>query len=137
GVGLHGGTPRVLVIGASGGVGTFAVQLAALRGAEVWASCRDRNQPLIERLGAVRTFDHRVTPLRELPAGHFDAIIDVAGGIPLRQLQRLVVPGGRVVLVTGDGGPVLGPIPRMLRAVVLSLGSRRIRQLAATPRPEV
>lgn len=137
GVGLHGSSPRVLVVGASGGVGTFAVQLAALRGAEVWASCRDVNAPLIERLGAVRTLDHRVTPLRELPAAHFDAIIDVAGGIPLRELQRLVVPGGRVVLVTGDGGPVLGPIPRMLRAMVLSLGSRPIRPLAATPRPEV
>ena len=51
---------RVLVIGASGGVGTFAVQLAALRGAEVWATCRARNALLLERLGAVRTLDHRV-----------------------------------------------------------------------------
>ncbi|MCT1476817.1 NAD(P)-dependent alcohol dehydrogenase [Microbacterium sp. p3-SID336] len=137
GVGLHGGAPRVLVIGASGGVGTFAVQLAALRGAEVWASCRARNAALVERLGAVRTLDHREEPLRALPAGTFDAIVDVAGGIPLRELQRLVVPHGRVVLVTGDGGHVLGPIPRMLRAVVLSLGSRRILPLAATPRPEI
>ncbi|PRA80303.1 NAD(P)-dependent alcohol dehydrogenase [Microbacterium sp. MYb66] len=138
GVGLgHGATPRVLIIGASGGVGTFAVQLATLRGAEVWATCRGRNAPLIERLGAVRTFDHRESPLSDLPANRFDAIIDIAGGMPLRELQRLVVPGGTVVLVTGDGGPVLGPVPRMLRAAFLSIGSRSIRPLAATPRPEV
>ncbi|WP_058632931.1 NAD(P)-dependent alcohol dehydrogenase [Microbacterium oxydans] len=132
-----GGAPRVLIIGASGGVGTFAVQLATLRGAEVWATCRDRNAPLIEQLGAVRTFDHRESPLSTLADGRFDAIIDIAGGMPLRELKRLVVPGGTVVLVTGDGGHVLGPVPRMLRAVFLSIGSRSIRPLAATPRPEV
>ena len=130
--------PRVLILGASGGVGTFAVQLAALRGAEVWATCGARNAPLIERLGAVRTLDHRTRPLSELPAGHFDAVIDIAGGMPLRQLQRLVTPGGTVVLIAGDGGHVLGPVPRMLRAAVLSIGSRRrIRPLAASSRPEV
>ncbi|WP_136041308.1 MULTISPECIES: NAD(P)-dependent alcohol dehydrogenase [unclassified Microbacterium] len=138
GVGLRGGeAPRVLIIGASGGVGTFTVQLAALRGAEVWAACSARNAPLVERLGAVRTFDHRESPLSEIPDGRFDAIVDIAGGMPLRELQRLVGHGGRIVLVTGDGGHVLGPIPRMLRAAVLSIGSRRIRPLAATPRPEV
>ncbi|WP_417507112.1 NAD(P)-dependent alcohol dehydrogenase [Microbacterium sp.] len=138
GVGLRGNeAPRVLIIGASGGVGTFAVQLAALRGAEVWAACSARNAPLVERLGAVRTFDHRESPLSEIPASRFDAIIDIAGGMPLRELQRLVGHGGRIVLVTGDGGHVLGPVPRMLRAAVLSVGSRSIRPLAATPRPEV
>lgn len=136
-VGLAGHPQRVLVIGASGGVGTVAVQLAALRGAEVWATCRDRNAPLIERLGAVRTLDHRITPLPGLPAARFDAIVDIAGGVPIRELQRLTRPGGRVVLVTGDGGHLWGPVPRMLRAVVLSIGSRRVRPLAATPRPEI
>jgi len=131
-------TPRVLVIGASGGVGTFAVQLAAQRGAEVWASCGDRNSVLVQHLGAAQTFDHRRTPLSTLPADHFDAVVDIAGGIPLRDLQRIVVDGGTVVLVTGDGGHVLGPIPRMIAAAWRSLGSkRRIRSLAASPRPEV
>ncbi|MEV4776097.1 NAD(P)-dependent alcohol dehydrogenase [Microbacterium sp. LWH12-1.2] len=131
-------TPRVLIIGASGGVGVFAVQLAALRGAEVWASCGDRNAPLIEALGATRTLDHRTEPLEDLPAGRFDAIIDIAGGIPLRQLQRLLAPGGTAALVTGDGGHVMGPVPRMLKAAFLSIGSpRRIRSVAAVNRPEV
>lgn len=129
---------RVLILGASGGVGTFAVQLAALRGAEVWATCGERNARLVEHLGAVRTLDHRRSPLAELPAGHFDAVIDIAGGVWLRELQNLVAPGGTVVLVTGDGGPVLGPIPRMLKAALLSIGSsRRIRPCAASPRPEI
>jgi len=136
--GREGQPPRVLVIGASGGVGTFAVQLAALRGAEVWGACGARNAALVEHLGAARTLDHRLMPVTDLPAGHFDAVIDIVGGIALRDLQRLVAPHGTVVLVTGDGGPVLGPIPRMLKAALLSLGSnRRIRPLAATPRPEV
>lgn len=130
--------PRVLIIGASGGVGTFAVQLAALRGAEVWASCAERTHPLISSLGAVRVFDHRQEPLADLPAHHFDAVIDIAGGMPLRHLQRLTAHGGAVVLVTGDGGPVLGPLPRMLRAAVLSIGSsRRVHMLSATGRPEI
>lgn len=129
---------RVLVIGASGGVGTFAVQLAALRGAEVWAACGERNARLVEHLGAARTFDHRRSPMSELPAAHFDAVIDIAGGMDLRELQRLIVPGGTVVLVAGNGGHVLGPVPRMIEAVYRSLGSkRRVRPLAATPRPEV
>lgn len=129
---------RVLVLGASGGVGTFAVQLAALRGADVWAGCGERNARLVEHLGATRTFDHRRAPLSDLPAAHFDAVIDIAGGVDLRALQRLIAPGGSVVLVTGNGGHVLGPVPRMLEAYGRSIGSkRRIRPLAATPRPEV
>ncbi|KAA9132231.1 NAD(P)-dependent alcohol dehydrogenase [Microbacterium caowuchunii] len=131
---------RVLVIGASGGVGTFAVQLATDRGAEVWALCGARNRGLVEGLGATRVFDYRrVQPgAPELPAGSFDHVIDVAGTAPLGALQRLVRPGGSVVLVTGDGGSVLGPIPRILRAAVRSIGSRRrLHPLAATAKPDV
>ncbi|MGW8483059.1 NAD(P)-dependent alcohol dehydrogenase [Microbacterium sp. NPDC055903] len=138
GVGIGGAAGRVLIIGASGGVGTFAVQLAALRGAEVWASCGDRNARLVERLGAGHVFDHRTAGIEGLEQGGFDAVIDIAGNLPLRSLQRLARDGGTVVLAGGDGGHVLGPVPRMLRAALLSLGSRRrIRPLAATARPEI
>lgn len=130
--------PRVLIIGASGGVGTFAVQLAALRGAEVWASCGQRSAALVRRLGATRTLDHRSAPLTELPAGTFHAVIDIAGRTPLRHLRRLLEPRGSIVLVGGEGGHVLGPIPRMLAAALLSIGSRRrIRPLAASAHPEI
>lgn len=122
---------RVLIIGASGGVGTFAVQLASLRGAEVHASCGARAHELVGSLGAERVLDRDLDPA-DLPADGYDAVIQLAGGQPLRGLRRLVRPGGTVVLVGGDGGRVLGPIPRMLAAAVLSVGSRRsIRFLSA------
>lgn len=129
---------RVLVIGASGGVGTFTVQLAATRGAEVWAMCGERNRPAVERLGATRTFDYRSTGVEELPEASFDAIIDIAGTARLRTVRRLLVTGGTLVMVAGDGGRVLGPIPRILHAVLLSVGSaRRLRPLAAVAKPEI
>lgn len=139
GIGIDGDAkPRVLILGASGGVGTFAVQLAALRGAEVWASCGDRSAALVRRLGAARTFDIRKPSSIPLPDGGFHAVLDIAGGMPLRRLQRLLAPGGHAVLVGGEGGGVLGPIPRMLGAAVRSIGSRRrIRSLAAAAHPEI
>lgn len=116
---------RVLVIGASGGVGTFAVQLAADLGADVWALCGERNRGLVEQLGATRTFDYRVTDASALPHASFDAVIDIAGAWPLRAVQRLVREGGSVILVAGEGKGPFGPIVRMLRAAVLSIGSKR------------
>lgn len=134
--GVHEGQ-RVLVIGASGGVGTFTVQLAALRGAEVWATCGEANRGLVESIGATRTFDYRKTDLSALPVT-FDAIIDIAGTAPLRQLKRLLTPTGTVAMVAGNGGRVLGPIPRMLRALFLSIGSRRsIRPVAAVSKRDI
>ncbi|WP_458042668.1 MULTISPECIES: NAD(P)-dependent alcohol dehydrogenase [Bacteria] len=133
---------RVLVIGASGGVGTYTVQLAALRGAEVWAVCGARNERLIADIGAVRTFDYARVDAGasppELPAASFDVVIDVVGRAPLRALRRLVAPGGSVVLVSGEGGRLLGPIGRMLRAGLLSLTpGPRLKPLAATAKPDI
>lgn len=131
---------RVLVIGASGGVGTFAVQLAALRGADVWALCGERSRALVETLGAARTFDYRRTQpgSPDLPEGSFDVVIDIAGTSPLRTLQRLVRDGGSVVLVSGEGGRVLGPMGRILSAALRSIGAkRRLRPLAAVAEPGV
>ncbi|SNS46852.1 NADPH:quinone reductase [Micrococcales bacterium KH10] len=129
---------RILVIGASGGVGTFTVQLATDAGAEVWALCGESNRSLVESLGAAQTFDYRSTDAGDLPKSEFDAVIDIAGTAKLRDLRRLVRPGGSVVLVSGEGGRVFGPIGRLIRAFLLSIRSTRpIRPLAATAKPEV
>lgn len=126
---------RILVIGASGGVGTFTLRLAADRGIEVWALTGARTRELVTGLGATRVFDYAVVQpgSPELGAASFDAVIDIAGTARLRDLQRLVRPGGGVVLVSGHGGRVLGPVGRILRAVALSRRSRRLIPLAATP----
>lgn len=130
---------RVLVLGASGGVGTFAVQLAALRGAEVWATCGARSEGLVQGLGATRTFDYRVTDAADLPPATFDAVIDIAGNAPLRTLTALLRPGGSVVLVSGEGSRLLGPMGRLARGILLSRAraGRRIRPLAAVATPAV
>jgi NADPH:quinone reductase-like Zn-dependent oxidoreductase len=128
---------RVLIIGASGGVGTFAVQLAAARGAEVWALCGERSRAAVAALGATHTFDYKTTQPgeAELPDETFDVVIDIAGTAPLAVLQRLVPDGGRVVMVSGEGGRVLGPLGRIAAASARSLGSKRkLLPLAAQPR---
>jgi NADPH:quinone reductase-like Zn-dependent oxidoreductase len=129
---------RVLVVGASGGVGTFAVQLAALRGAEVHALCGARSRALVEGLGAVRTFDYRETDASALPAASYDVVIDIAGRAPLRVLRGLVRAGGRVVLASGEGGRFGGPVGRIIGASFLSIGSTRpLLPLAAVAKSDV
>ncbi len=130
---------RVLVIGASGGVGTFAVQLAAHRGAEVWALCGERNRSLVEGIGASRTFDYRaVQPGSDALGSGFDAVIDIAGTAPLAALQGLVRDGGAVALVSGEGGRMLGPVGRILAASARSVGAKRpLRPVAAVAKTDV
>jgi NADPH:quinone reductase-like Zn-dependent oxidoreductase len=128
---------RVLVIGAGGGVGMFAVRLAVLRGAEVWATSGRRAEQTLRSLGATRTFDYRTTALSDLPVGAFDAVVDIAGEPPLALLRSLLREGGSVALVGGEGGRVLGPIPRIVRAVFAARRGRAFRSIAAVTRPAV
>jgi NADPH:quinone reductase-like Zn-dependent oxidoreductase len=128
---------RVLVIGAGGGVGTLTVQLAADRGAEVWATCGARAQETVQRLGATRTFDYRTTGLDTLPTGTFDAVVDIAGEPPLPLLRALLRPGGSVALVGGEGGRVLGPLPRIMRSMFAARRGRAFRPITAVSRPAV
>ncbi|MDF2554860.1 MAG: NAD(P)-dependent alcohol dehydrogenase [Microbacterium sp.] len=129
---------RVLVLGAAGGVGTFAVQLARSRGAEVEATGGRRALDLLAGLGAGRVHDYRTTDLTALGREPFDAVIDIAGDAPLPQLQQLVRDGGAIALVAGEGGRILGPAGRIAGAAARSLGSRRrFHPIAATPRPDI
>jgi len=118
----------VLVDGASGGVGTFAVQLARSLGAVVTAVCGTRNAPLVRSLGA----DHVVDYASEDMTLGFDVIIDLAGRRGLAATRRMLAPTGVYVASTGNGGPVLGPLPRVAAVVATSPFVRqRLRVLTA------
>jgi NADPH:quinone reductase-like Zn-dependent oxidoreductase len=91
---------RIAITGATGGVGSFAVQIAKAYGAHVTAVCRTENVELARQLGADRVFDYtRDDYLREQ---RYDAIFDNGGGRSLRELRRAVVPDGVVVLNCGQ-----------------------------------
>jgi NADPH:quinone reductase-like Zn-dependent oxidoreductase len=93
---------QVLVVGASGGVGTYAVQIARALGAEVTALCGPTKAELVRSLGADRVVDRTTTEVDQLGA-RFDVIIDIAGGRPLRTLRRALTERGTIVLVGNEG----------------------------------
>jgi NADPH:quinone reductase-like Zn-dependent oxidoreductase len=111
---------RVLIIGASGGVGTFAVQIAKAAGAEVTGICRTAKMDTVRSLGA----DHVVDYTREDIAaggGRYDVILDIGGNRPLKQLRSVLDPRGTLVIVGGEnGGRWLAGSDRQLRALLLS-----------------
>lgn len=110
---------RVLVIGASGGVGSFAVQIAKARGAEVTGVCRASKVDLVRSLGADHVLDHQS---QELPDDHrYDVVLDTGGNTPLRRLRRALATTGTLVIVGGEtDGRWLGGTDRQLRAMALS-----------------
>jgi NADPH:quinone reductase-like Zn-dependent oxidoreductase len=91
---------RVLIAGAGGGVGLFAVQVAKRLGARVTAWCGPRSVELARRLGADTVVDYSTTPFDER-LGTFDAIVGINGYQTLAAYRRLLVPGGRYVMVGG------------------------------------
>ena len=112
---------RVLVIGASGGVGSYAVQLAKALGAEVTGVASTAKLDLVRSLGA----DHVIDYTREDFAAdgqRYDLVLDIAGNPGLRRLRRALTPTGTAVIVGGEaGGDLTGGMNRTLRALVLSL----------------
>jgi len=90
----------VLVNGASGGVGTFAVQIVKALGGEVTGVCSTRNLELVRSLGADRVLDY--TDGHFASAGRHDLVVNCAEGRSLADLRRVLVPGGKIVLVTGS-----------------------------------
>ena len=91
---------RIAITGATGGVGSFAVQIAKAYGAHVTAVCRTENVELARQIGADRVFDY--TREDYLRAERYDTIFDNGGGRSLRDLRRALTPGGVVVLNCGQ-----------------------------------
>lgn len=110
---------RVLIKGASGGVGTFAVQIAKSFGAHVTAVCSTPNVDTVRSIGADEVIDYTRHDLTH--AGQrYDLMLDIAGDQSLSDCRSVLQPNGTYVLVGGPKGRWLGPIPRLIHALVLS-----------------
>ena len=110
---------KVLVIGASGGVGSFAVQIAKAFGAEVTGVARTDKLELVRSLGADHVVDHTTDDVTS-GAARYDVVLDIGGNTPVRRLRRVLTPRGTLVIVGGEGkGRWLG-MGRQLRAAALS-----------------
>ncbi|MEU9335993.1 NAD(P)-dependent alcohol dehydrogenase [Streptomyces sp. NPDC048290] len=129
----------VLINGASGGVGTFAVQIARAYGAEVTGVCSARNADLVRSLGAGEVVDYTREDFTR--SGHrHDVVLDLVGNRSLTALRRALAPGGTLVLSGGgfyEGGSLLGPMPLFFRRRLLGPFVReRLRELPAKPAKE-
>jgi NADPH:quinone reductase-like Zn-dependent oxidoreductase len=108
---------RLLVLGAGGGVGTFAVQIGRALGAEVTGVCSAAKADLVRTLGA----DHVVDYAAGEPQGRWDLILDTGGARSLATLRRLLTPAGSLVIVGAEaGGKWLQGADRQLRAGLIS-----------------
>jgi NADPH:quinone reductase-like Zn-dependent oxidoreductase len=125
---------RLLINGASGGVGTFAVQIGRALGAEVTAVCSTRNVGLVTGLGADHVVDYR----RRDVTGEYDVVFDLVGNRTLTDLRRLLAPRGTLILSGGGvstGGSLVGPMALFVKGMVAARFSRNRRIVAPRPKP--
>ena len=128
---------KVLIIGASGGVGSIAVRIAVDAGAVVTAVCSEAKAAYVEALGAKEVLDYRKS---WTGISGFDAILDIGGGNALSVLRRMLTRSGVLVIVGAEtGGPIFGAIDRQLRATMLSpfVKQRLIMQFAKEARGDI
>jgi len=123
---------KVLITGASGGVGSYAVQLASAFGAEVTGVCSTAKLDLVRSLGASHVIDYTRDDFADGPR-RYDLIIDIAGSPAISRLRRTLTPTGTAVLVGGEDGGNWTGMGRQLRALVLSPFLRQ-RLTMVTPR---
>jgi NADPH:quinone reductase-like Zn-dependent oxidoreductase len=125
---------KVLIIGASGGVGSFAVQLAKVFGAEVTGVCRTAKTDLVRALGADHVIDYTQADFAD-GRQRYDLIFDIGGNTKLSRLRRALAPRGTLVIAGGEGGRWTG-VGRQLRALALSpLTRQRLTMFISTSRP--
>jgi NADPH:quinone reductase-like Zn-dependent oxidoreductase len=111
---------HVLITGASGGVGTYAVQIAHALGAQVTGVCSGGKADLVRSIGADHVIDYQREDFTS-GSDRYDLILDLAGNTPLRRLRRVLTARGTLVIGGGEGGGRwFGGIDRQLRAVMLS-----------------
>jgi NADPH:quinone reductase-like Zn-dependent oxidoreductase len=124
---------QVLIIGASGGVGTFAVQIAKAFGADVTGVASTAKTGLVASLGADHVIDYTRDDFAD-GQHRYDVILDIGGCTRLAHLRRALTPAGRLVLVGGeDGGRWLGGMDRQLRALLLfPLVSQKLSMFVAS-----
>jgi NADPH:quinone reductase-like Zn-dependent oxidoreductase len=111
---------EVLLIGASGGVGTYAVQLAKAFGAHVTGVCSTKKVDTVRSIGADHVIDYTREDFAEGDQ-RYDLILDIGGNSTLARLRRALTPEGTLVITGGEGGGRwLGGTDRQLRAIMLS-----------------
>src|SRR5213075_2173371 len=113
---------KVLINGASGGVGTFAVQIAKSFGADVTGVCSTRNIDLVKSLGADHVIDYTKEDFTK-GADRYDVILDNVPNHSLSEIRRVLNPNGNYVLIGGGGpndNPWIGPFGRLIQALVIS-----------------
>jgi NADPH:quinone reductase-like Zn-dependent oxidoreductase len=122
----------VLIIGASGGVGTYAVQLAKDFGAEVTGVCSTAKVDLVLSIGADHVIDYTRDDIA-VHGRHYDLILDIGGNRSLTRLRRALTPRGTLVIVGGEGGGRwIGGVDRQLRGLMLSpFVGQRLRSFIA------
>jgi len=128
---------RVLVNGAAGGIGTYAVQIATALGAEVTGVCSTGNVELVRSIGAAHVVDYTTEDFTD-GRTRYDVILDNVGNRPLRRLRRALTPTG-TLLLNGGGSPgrIVGAVGSMARAVVVNAVVRqRLRPFLAKPKRE-
>ena len=110
---------KVLINGASGGVGTFAVQIAKSLGADVTGVCSTRNVEMVRSLGADHVFDYKKENYTE-SGQQYDLIVDMVGNHSLSANRKMLTPNGRLVMVGGSKGDWIAPLKNPLKALFLS-----------------
>lgn len=126
----------VLVVGASGGIGTFAVQIAKAMGAEVTGVCSTGNVELVRRIGADHVIDYTAQDFTQGDV-RYDFILDIADNHSLASRRRMLTPKGTLVPNSGEGGRVAGSLWRIVGARLLSLFvSQRLHPFLSTYRRE-
>ncbi len=122
---------KVLVNGAAGGVGTFAVQIAKSLGADVTGVCSTRNVELVRSIGANEVIDYTQADFTT-GGRRYDVLLDAIGNHSLSACRRILARKGVMVIVGGSGGRWLGPMGRLIKALVLSrfVGRRLVPMMA-------